>query len=130
MLQKTMNSGGDGADDENRRDSHARSRRITLLFAVVILTPSLIGFVLKFGEFIHSFREDSQGAFAISPMVNYLLASLGFFCLLLWATKNGAYDDLEAPKYTMLSRELWLDERERQLARDDQGEPDTVSPAP
>ena len=39
-----------------------------------------------------------NGAFAITPMVNYLLASLGFLCLLLWATRNGMFRDIESAK--------------------------------
>jgi hypothetical protein len=88
----------------------SRARTITLIvMSIVILVPSMTGFVMKFIEFIHTFQGESDGAFAITPMLNYLLASLGFFCLLLWATLNGMFHDLERPKYHMLEVEEQLD---------------------
>jgi hypothetical protein len=42
-------------------------------------------------------------------MMNYLLASLGFFFLLLWAAARGMFRDIERPKYEMLERERLLD---------------------
>ena len=96
----------------NRQLNAAQTRTlITLGFAVVILIPSILGFTDKFAEFINTFRGESDGAFAITPMVNYLLASLGFFCLLVWATMNGMFHDIEKPKYTMLERERELDRK-------------------
>lgn len=91
--------------------SPARRRSVlTLIFAVIILIPSMMGFVSKFYEFIHTFQGETGGVFAITPMVNYLLASLGFFCLLVWAAINGMFHDLEQPKHLMLERELTLDQ--------------------
>lgn len=52
-----------------------------LLMALAVLLPSLYGFGTKLLEFIALFRGDVDGAFAISPVLNYLLASVGFlFC--------------------------------------------------
>ena len=82
---------------------------ITLILAVLILVPSMMGFVAKFIEFINTFRGEADGAFAITPMVNYALASLGFLCMLIWATLNGMFRDIESPKDTMLVREAFLD---------------------
>ena len=48
------------------------------------------------------FRGDVDGVFAITPIVNYLLASLGFFFLFCWAIRHGMFRDIERPKYTML----------------------------
>jgi hypothetical protein len=88
----------------------SRTRAIvTLALAVLILVPSMLGFVAKFSEFIQTFRGETGGVFAITPMVNYLLASLGFLCLLFWAAFNGMFHDIEKPKYTMLERENELD---------------------
>jgi nitrogen fixation-related uncharacterized protein len=101
------------SDRDEPESVSSRSGWVTLLFAIVILTPSMIGFVMKFTEFVHTFQGDTQGAFAITPMVNYLLASAGFLCLLLWAGMNGAFWDMEAPKHTMLARELQLDEQQQ-----------------
>ena len=103
MLQK---SSPDGLSNGN----HWRANGITLVFAILILVPSMIGFVMKFVEFIHTFRGDAAGAFAITPMVNYLLASLGFLCLLLWSVANGTLADIEKPKTIMLQHETMLDE--------------------
>ncbi len=82
---------------------------ITLLLAIAILVPSLFGFGSKFREFIILARGDVDGAFAISPVVNYLLASLGFLCLFCWAVLNGMFHDIEGPKRTMLENERRLD---------------------
>ena len=83
--------------------------RITLLLAVLILIPSGYGFAGKFIELIHVFRGEPGGAFAVAPIMNYLLASLGFFCLLLWAASRGMFRDIEQPKLEMLEREDLLE---------------------
>lgn len=87
--------------------------RITLLLAVLILIPSGYGFAGKFLELIHVYRGESEGAFAVAPMLNYLLASLGFFCLLLWAAAQGMFRDIESPKYALLEREAELDRQRK-----------------
>ena len=115
MLRKTPPS----ANDDGSPRGRTRSRWITICFAVVILTPSMIGFGMKFYEFMHTFQGDSQGAFAITPMVNYLLASLGFLFLLIWAAFNGAFKDMEAPKHLMLERDWMLDKHLKSSASDD-----------
>jgi hypothetical protein len=83
--------------------------RITLLLAVLILIPSGYGFAGKFIELVRVYRGEADGAFAVAPMMNYLLASLGFFCLLLWAAAHGMFRDIESPKYDMLAHEELLD---------------------
>jgi hypothetical protein len=83
--------------------------RITLLLAVLILIPSGYGFAGKFIELIRVYRGEAEGAFAVAPVMNYLLASLGFFCLLLWAAAHGMFRDIESPKYEMLQHEELLD---------------------
>lgn len=87
----------------------SRQHIITIIFAVPILVFSGLGFGAKFLEFIHTFQGETEGAFAITPMVNYLLASAGFFCLLAWATFNGMFHDIEKPKRTMLENDAALD---------------------
>lgn len=82
---------------------------VTLLLAIVILIPSMLGFIDKFVELLALVRGDADGAFAISPVLNYVLASLGFFCLLCWATFHGMFRDIEAPKLAMLETERRLD---------------------
>jgi hypothetical protein len=86
-----------------------RMRRIMLVMAVGILVPSLYGFGTKFLEFIALYRGDVEGVFAISPILNYLLASTGFLCLFAWAIMHGMFRDIERPKYTMLETEQRLD---------------------
>jgi hypothetical protein len=85
---------------------------LTVLFAIAVLGPSLYGFSGKFIEFIALFRGDPDGVFAISPIVNYLLASLGFFCLFGWAACQGMFSDIERPKQTFLETEDLLDRLE------------------
>ncbi len=86
---------------------------ITAVFGLLILIPSMMGFVMKFIELIVLVKgettEASEGAFAVTPVVNYLMASLGFFCLLVWAAMNGMFRDIEAPKHFMLEQEAELD---------------------
>lgn len=83
--------------------------KVTIGFGIVILIPSLLGFVMKFGELMALTGDSNDGGFAITPVINYLLASLGFFFLLLWAALNGMFRDLERPKYLMLENERELD---------------------
>jgi hypothetical protein len=45
-------------------------------------------------------------------MVNYLLATTGFFCLFGWALLHGMFREIEAPKQRMLETEEWLDRQE------------------
>lgn len=86
------------------------TRRIVMwIMALAVLLPSLYGFGTKFLEFIALYRGDVDGAFAISPILNYLLASLGFLCLLGWAMLHGMFRDIEQPKRNMLANEAWLD---------------------
>ena len=69
----------------------------------------MLGFVMKFLELINLTQGDADGGFAITPVVNYLFASAGFFFLLLWAAINGMFNDLEQPKFLMLENEEKLD---------------------
>jgi nitrogen fixation-related uncharacterized protein len=86
---------------------------VTLTLAALILIPSLWGFGSKFVEFIAIYRGDVDGAFAIAPILNYLLASIGFLLLFFWAVAGGMFHDIERPKYTMLENEARLDRENR-----------------
>jgi hypothetical protein len=86
-----------------------RRRLLGLLLAAVILVPSLVGFGNKFLELIRIYRGDADGAFAIAPITNYILASTGFLFLFFWAAANGMFRDIEQPKYAMLENERRLD---------------------
>jgi hypothetical protein len=98
-------------DTAHRRATARHSQVITtIIFALVILVPSLFGFATKFREFIQIYRGEVDGVFAITPIINYLLASIGFF--FCWAIFHGMFRDIERPKYTMLENERKLDEQD------------------
>jgi hypothetical protein len=80
----------------------------TLILAVFILIPACYGFGRKFLELL-ALVGDEEGSFAVMPVLNYLLASLGFAMLFLWAMFQGMFHDIEAPKRTMLETEAQLD---------------------
>jgi len=89
-----------------------KQRWVTLAFALLVLIPSGLGFAKKFHELLLLTGGDADGVFAISPVVNYLLTSLGFFFLFCWASLNGMFGDIERPKRAMLENERILDEDE------------------
>lgn len=91
------------------RRQNRQSLWATSGFALIILVPSLYGFGGKFIEFVQLYRGDVDGVFAISPILNYLLASMGFFCLFCWAVTQGMFHDIELPKRTMLDIQNELD---------------------
>jgi hypothetical protein len=82
---------------------------VRTLIALTLLLPCLWGFGTKFRELVILCRGDVNGAFAITPVVNYLCVSSGFLLLLSWAALNGMFRDIELPKYTMLEHEAELD---------------------
>ncbi len=97
-----------------------RLNRTTLILAIVILVPASYGFIRKFVELALLVNEE-DGGFAVVPVSNYLLASLGFFFLFLWALLHGMFRDIEAPKHLMLANEARLDaeaEEDRELWRE------------
>ena len=89
----------------------ARRRTLVVwIFAIVIFVPCALGFGLKFLELIRLSRGNFEGRFALTPVVNYLLATLGFLCLFLWAALRGTFHDVEAAKERMLATERMIDE--------------------
>ena len=102
------------------RDNKGTSRLqnwVVLPLAVVILTFSLFGFADKFVQFVKVARGESDGVFALTPVLNYLLASFGFLFLLGWVAATGMFHDIEGPKRTMLENEQRLDAAEMQRPR-------------
>ncbi len=87
--------------------------RIVLAMAVVILGFCFFGFGSKFIELVKLVKDSdsaaSEGVFAVAPLMNYLLASAGFLCMLGWAAAQGMFNDIEGPKVTMLEHEEQLD---------------------
>jgi hypothetical protein len=88
-------------------------KRTVMLLAVVIIGFSMYDFGDKFVQLVLVARGDPDGVFALTPIINYLLASFGFACLLAWAAANGMFRDIEEPKLTMLDNEQKLDASER-----------------
>lgn len=81
----------------------------TGLLAILILVPALYGFGTKFRELL-LLVGDEDGAFTVVPILNYLLVSVGFILLFVWAVMHGMFRDLEKPKRDMLANEQRLDE--------------------
>jgi len=90
---------------------------------MLILIPCFVAFANKLREFILLYRHQVDGVFAISPIVSYLLASLGFFFLFWWGICNGMFSQMEQPKRTFLEQEWMLDaEQARYEANHDEPE--------
>ena len=94
----------------NLKRGRASVPTVTALVFVPILAVACFFFAIKFYELVVVPTYDANGVFAVTPIVNYLLAGLGFLCLLGWAAHNGMFHDIEQPKCTMLDNELRLDE--------------------
>jgi hypothetical protein len=109
MIANARSAAASKRPDPIRSRGLRRQRWTTLIFALVILIPSGYGFTRKLIELIALIGGDTDGVFAISPVVNYLLASVGFFFLFCWAILNGMFGDIEGPKRTMLKVEEMLD---------------------
>jgi hypothetical protein len=90
-----------------RRDSTVSIVTAIVFIPIVVLAG--IFFCVKFYELVLVAMYDPNGAFAVTPIVNYLLAGLGFLCMLGWAACNGMFHDIEQPKRTMLETEQRLD---------------------
>jgi hypothetical protein len=78
----------------------------------LILAGGVWGFGHKFYALVTlALQKDgpADAAFAVAPVVNYLLASFGFLCLVGWAAMHGMFHDIEGPKYTLLEVEAELD---------------------
>jgi hypothetical protein len=90
-----------------------------LIAVAFFLGPAMFGFGTKFYELIRVFQGDASGAFAVTPIVNYLLAGCGFVLLFGWAARNGMLRDIERPKFHMLDNERLLDGSESPQGRHD-----------
>ena len=92
---------------------------IIKIMSVIILGFCCYGFGRKFIELILLVTSDSEaaqeGIFAVAPLVNYILASAGFLCLLGWAAMRGMFTDIEKPKQTMLDDDIRLDAQTEDL---------------
>lgn len=86
-----------------------RTHWLTWLFAAIVLIPTILGFANKFLDLVLVVQGDEDGAFAVTPIVNYLFATAGFLCLLAWTALHGAFQDLDGPSRTMFENEQRLD---------------------
>ncbi|HZZ79531.1 MAG TPA: hypothetical protein VFE62_13500 [Gemmataceae bacterium] len=90
----------------------------SLVFHVVavalFLVPAGVGFTVKYLDLLVLFGAGEEGAFAIVPIMNYLLSSLGFFMLFFWAVRHGMFRDIERTKVAMLETERELDAIEKE----------------
>ncbi|MDX1961580.1 MAG: hypothetical protein SFX18_00415 [Pirellulales bacterium] len=98
--------------------SKTRTQIITKwsIICLVILGPCLVTFGGKIQMLIEAYQGEAEWAFAVTPVVNYVIASAGFVCLFIWAALNGMFRDLEEPKLTMLANEQLLDQLEHASA--------------
>ena len=83
---------------------------------IFILIPGSLGFGEKLYQFVHVLRADSEGRFALIPILAYLIISLGFVFMLIWGATKGMLSDVEGPKFKMLERERELEKEEESLA--------------
>lgn len=97
-------------------NSH-RTHWLTWVFSACVLIPVILGFGNKFLDLILIIQGDEEGAFAATPIVNYLFATAGFFCLLLWTAAQGSFHDLNQPSQTMFENEQRLDAESRNAAK-------------
>ena len=70
------------------------------------LMPSSLGCAKKFLDRSIIAQGDEGGTFALTPMITYLLATAGFFCMLMYTVTQGAFHDLNAPSRAMFENEL------------------------
>jgi hypothetical protein len=80
-----------------------------LLAVSFFLVPAGVGFTVKYLDLLILFGSGEEGAFAVVPIMNYLLSSLGFFMLFFWAVRHGMFREIEKAKYAMLETEKELD---------------------
>lgn len=93
----------------------SRTQNIAVaIMGIVIIGFCAYGFITKFIEFVYLVTSDDpaakEGRFAVAPVVNYLLASLGFLCLMGWAAMHGMFHNIEQPGQDMLDLDAQLDQ--------------------
>jgi len=99
-------------------ESAPRSRQswIPIIFGLVIFIPCILGFGTKFLELVKLSHTDLEGRFALTPVVNYLLATIGFLCLFVWGALRGTFHNVEEAKQRMLEFDELIEEASRQPA--------------
>ncbi|MFO0789023.1 MAG: hypothetical protein U0805_06160 [Pirellulales bacterium] len=92
----------------NRRGAARMPVMTTILFVFIVVVAGIF-FFIKFYDLVLVAEYDPDGAFAVTPIVNYLMAGVGFLFMFGWAAMNGMFHDIEQPKRTMLENEQRLD---------------------
>jgi hypothetical protein len=90
-----------------------RQKWFTIIFAIVIFIPCALGFGNKFVELVQLSHGDAEGRFALTPVINYLLATLGFLCMFAWGALRGTFHNVEDAKQKMLDDDKRIDEASR-----------------
>ncbi|MHC5109988.1 MAG: hypothetical protein ACYTHJ_08930 [Planctomycetota bacterium] len=102
--------------ENNREKKPSRqlgpTAKVLLIMAIVVAVPAAYGFGVRFIHFFRTLQADESGRFTIVPMLNYLVVTAGFLCMLGWAIFRGMFHDIEKPKYWMLDNEEKLDRNE------------------
>jgi len=96
-----------------RQAGSRRQTWITVIFAIVIFIPCIFGFGTKFLELVNLSHSDQEGRFALTPVVNYLLATMGFLCMFLWGATRGTFHNVEAAKQKMLDDDELIEKASR-----------------
>jgi hypothetical protein len=104
-----------------------RSRFWFWVFTLLVLVPTILGFVNKFLDLLVVMQGDEEGAFAMTPVVNYLLATAGFLSLLFWTAMQGAFQDINRPSRDMFENERRLDAMLVPLPAASNPSPETLS---
>ncbi len=86
-----------------------RTHWLTWFFSAVVLIPTILGFANKFLDLVLVVQGDEDGAFAVTPICNYLFATAGFLCLFVWTATQGAFQNLDGPSHTMMENERRFD---------------------
>ena len=101
------------SDGGDHRGSRLRTWVVTGMAAIIIFitAPAFAEKIVALAELVGQVSEEGkeESAFAITPLVNYILATFGFICLGSWAAMHGMFTNVEDPKETMLDTERQLD---------------------
>ncbi len=109
-------------NNENNIKTSKTKKRFLWIFSIIMLLTAGTAFIMKLIEFFVTLSDDSnkiiedgivnQNAFAVMPLVTYLLVASGFGCLLIWSYLSGHYKDVEKAKYRMLEFQEMFDKAE------------------
>ena len=79
-------------------------RWVTATMLVAIVAGGA-GFAYKLIQFSKEALTSDVASFALVPILTYVLVSIGFSCLFIWALCRGQFTDVEGPKYRLLELE-------------------------